>query len=140
MSGGGGGILNYIIHGIIRTTPIVGQTYAKGSASAPILIGPKGGIIVEGINSSVPATGVSVTDFVVNNVSQTILAADPNRTSNIFQNNGANDIWLGFDAPAVAGVGFRVYANTTWEAPIVFQGTVDAITAAGTSNTAVMES
>jgi len=135
------GVFNTIIHGIIRVVPVVGQTYAKPSVSAPILIGNKGGIIVEGISTNAPSGSVTDTDTNVTNVSATIMAANPNRNSNMIQNNGSMTIFLGFDgAAAVANTGVTIYPNTTWEPNVVFQGDVTAITSAGICRVTVLES
>jgi len=128
-----------VIHGIIRTVPIVGQVYAKKSVSAPMLIGNKGGIVVEGITPSAPAGAVIDTDFTVTNVSSVILTANANRSSNLFQNNGVNVVYLNFDAAAVAGAGVTLQPNAVWESTVIFQGTVQAITAAGNSRVTVLQ-
>lgn len=133
------GVLNMVIHGVLRIVNMTGQTYPTPTVSAPILIGPKGGIIVEGIATNVTAGSIVVTDTVVGLVSVEIMAANQNRNSNVIQNNSSNDIWLGFDTHAVANTGIRVYKNSMWEIPIVVQGSIEAIALAGANTITVME-
>lgn len=135
------GVLNMVIHGVLRLANITGQSYGTPTVSAPILIGPKGGIIVEGIATNATSGSIVITQTTVGIVSVSIMAANPNRNSNVIQNNSGNDIWLGFDgAPAVLNAGIRVYANSMWEIPLVIQGEIQAISAVAGNAIVVMES
>lgn len=141
MSGNGGGVNSIIIHGVIRPVPVTGQTYAKPTSSAPILIGDKGGIVVEGITPNVPEGSVTVSDVTVTDAGQTLLSVNKNRSSNTFQNNSGNNVYLAFDAAAVAGAGLTLYPYMAWEPNIVFNGEVTAVCDAGlTARVTVLES
>lgn len=138
--GSGGGVLNVVIHGLIRTIPTLGQVFPKPTVSAPIQIGAKGGIRVEGIDTNVPINSAIMTDINVPNVTIQILAPNPQRNSNLIQNNGTVPVYLAFDAAAVAGAGLTLLPGVIWEAENVFQGQIQAVVTAGTARVTVLES
>lgn len=134
-----GNVLNMVIHGLVRVTRIVGQVYPTGTVSAPILIGAKGGIVVEGVDNNLPISTVTTNDINVALASIQIMAANPNRNANVFQNNGVNPVFLGFDTPAVINQGITLLPNVAWESNSVFQGAVFAIAAAGINRVTVLQ-
>jgi len=133
-----GGPNQIVVHGVIRPTPIKGQTYSKPSVSAPLLIGAKGGLVVEGIDDNLPLGSVVVTDYTVTNVQSVVLTANVNRRTNIFQNNSSQNVYLAFDGNAVAGSGLTLYPYMSWEPNDVFQGIIRAIVSSGTARLTVL--
>lgn len=128
-----------VLMGIVRTSRLVGQTYPKGSASAPMTIGARGGINVEGIENVAAPGDVSVTDVTATTVSSTLLAANPDRISSVIQNNGSTTVFLAFDTAAVAGSGITLPAGVYWEPETVFLGEITVITASSTSRVTALE-